>query len=104
MTAGNVTFKMVPMSMLRVGALLASPIFDSQNTKLLAAEHPITSDLLDKLRKRGVTSVAIDVNDLARLTAFQPQGTSNQALPARQGIRVELENRVSKQLDMLSSL
>lgn len=97
-------FKMVPMSMLRVGAVLASPIFDSQNTKLLAAEHPITPELLDKLRKRGVQSVAIDVNDLARLTAFQPQGTSNQALPSRQGIRVEMENRISKQLDLLSGL
>jgi HD-GYP domain-containing protein (c-di-GMP phosphodiesterase class II) len=97
-------FKMVPMSMLRVGTVLASPIFDSQNTKLLAAEHPITPELLEKLRSRGIQSVAIDVNDLARLTAFQPQGTSNQALPSRQGIRVAMENRVSKQLDMLSGL
>lgn len=97
-------FKMVPMSTLRVGAMLASPIFDSQNTKLLAAEQPITSELIEKLRNRGVNSVAIDVNDLVRLTAFQPQGTSNQALPARQGIRTEIETRVSKQLDMLSGL
>ncbi len=97
-------FKMVPLSMLRVGAVLASPIVDSQSTKLLAAEHPITPELLDKLRSRGVQSVIIDVNDLARLTAFQPQGTSNQALPARPGVRSDLENRVSQELDRLSDL
>ncbi len=100
----ELTFKMVPMSMLRVGAVLASPIVDNQNTKLLAAEHPISQELIEKLRKRGIQSVAIDVNDLCRLTAFQPQGTSNQALPTRQGIRVEMESRVSKQLDVLSGL
>lgn len=97
-------FKMVPMSTLRVGAVLASPIFDGQNTKLLSAEQPITPDLIEKLRSRGVHSVAIDVNDLARMTAFQPQGVSNQALPARQGIRSEIETRISKQLDLLSGL
>lgn len=97
-------FKMVPMSTLRVGAILASPIFDSQNTKLLSAEQPITPELIEKIRSRGVHSVAVDVNDLVRMTAFQPQGVSNQALPARQGIRSEIETRVSKQLDLLSGL
>lgn len=97
-------FKMVPMSTLRVGAMLASPIFDSQNTKLLAADQPITPEILEKLRSRGVHSVAIEVNDLVRMTAFQPQGISNQALPTRQGIRSEIETRVSKQLDLLSGL
>jgi HD-GYP domain-containing protein (c-di-GMP phosphodiesterase class II) len=92
------------MSMLRVGAVLASPIFDSRNTKLLAAEHPITADLIEKLCRRGIQSVAVESNDVLLLTAFQPQGTSNQALPARPGIRTALENRVSKQLDLLSGL
>lgn len=92
-------FKMIPISLLRVGAVLASPICDSQNTKLLSAGHPITTELLDKLRGRGVQSVAVDVHDLVRLTAFQAQGTSNQALPARQGIRTNMENRVSRLLD-----
>src|SRR5690606_3203486 len=97
-------FKMVPLSTLRVGAILASPIFDKQNTKLLAAEQPITPDLIEKLRRRGIQSVAIDINDLARLMAFQPQGTSHRALPPRKNIRVQIENRVSRQLDLLSGL
>jgi HD-GYP domain-containing protein (c-di-GMP phosphodiesterase class II) len=95
---------MIPISLLRVGAVLASPICDNQNIKLLSARHPITPELLDKLRRRGVQSVAIDVHDLVRLTAFQSQGTSNQALPARQNIRAAAENRISKQLDALSDI
>ena len=42
----NVMFKMVPMSMLRVGAVLASPIFDSQNTKLLADRKVVSANEL----------------------------------------------------------
>jgi HD-GYP domain-containing protein (c-di-GMP phosphodiesterase class II) len=98
-------FKMVPMSTLRIGAVLASPIFDQQNTKLLAPSIPITTDLLDKLRKRGISSVAVSEADLARLSAFQPQGTSNNALPGRQGIRAtQVETTVSRQLDTMGEI
>src|SRR5687767_4405693 len=97
-------FKMVPLSTLRIGAVLASPIFDQSHTKLLAPGIPITELMLDKLRERGVSSVAVHVSDLARLTAFQPQGTAATALPDRSNIRNDLENRVSRQLDLLSEL
>jgi HD-GYP domain-containing protein (c-di-GMP phosphodiesterase class II) len=97
-------FKMVPVSTLRIGAVLASPIFDQSNTKLLAASIPINETILDKLRELGVTTVAVDEADLARLTAFQPQGTAATALPDRQNVRVDLENRISRQLDVLSEL
>ena len=97
-------FKMVPMSTLRVGVVLASPIFDQQNTKLLASSIPITEALLDKLRRRGVHSVAVHESDLARLTAFQPQGTSISALPDRQNIRATIETSMSRRLDALGEV
>jgi HD-GYP domain-containing protein (c-di-GMP phosphodiesterase class II) len=97
-------FKMVPMSTLRIGAVLASPLFDQSNTKLLAAGIPISDPILDKLRERGVSTVAVHEADLSRLTAFQPQGTAATALPDRSNIRHELETRVSRQLDLLSEL
>lgn len=97
-------FKMVPASTLRIGAVLSSPIYDQKNTKLLAAAIPITPSILDKLRERGVLSVAVDEADLARLNAFQAQGTADSTLPDRVHLRSQLENRVSRQLDLLSEL
>jgi HD-GYP domain-containing protein (c-di-GMP phosphodiesterase class II) len=92
-------FKMVAMSTLRVGAVLASPIYDSENTKLLAPAIPITEELLEKLRKRGVSSIAVHERDLARLAAFQPHGTSNNALPGRPGVRAPVDSELTRVLD-----
>ena len=93
----------IPTSSLCAGAVLGSPIHDQQlNTKLLAAGIPIDEELLHKLKRRGVHTVVVDQADVARLNLLRPQGTVRVAPPPRKGIRSELENVQSRQLDEIA--
>ena len=69
----------IDLSALHSGATLRSPVFDTYQTKLLAAGLTITDDILTALRKRGVSRVLVDDRDLARLQAFRPQGYAREA-------------------------
>jgi hypothetical protein len=93
----------IPTSSLKVGSVLASPVHDQRNnTKLLAAGLPVTEDLLWSLKRRGVHTVTVDDEDVARLNLYQPQGTVRVAPPHRSGFRCQMENTLSRELDDLS--
>jgi HD-GYP domain-containing protein (c-di-GMP phosphodiesterase class II) len=89
----------ISTSMLQVGAVLGSPIYDSANTKLLGAGVDITNNLLDRLKQRGIYSVVISDKDLARLAAYQPQGTSRSAIPDRSGVQTLAETPLTSYFD-----
>ncbi len=104
--AGGV-YRVVPLTALRVGAQLRSPIFESRedrNLLLLAAGTTLTANLLERLKKRGISHVRIDARELARITnlggssaprvrvsprvrrspATQPGGTTSKSSTAQQ--------------------
>ncbi len=92
-------FENVPLTMLRVGAVLKAPIHDQQNRLLLGANVEITDELLVALTKRGVSSVIIDGKDYERLTAFAATGVARNTLPHRTGARSSLECAGTRLLD-----
>lgn len=90
----------IPTSLLKTGAVLGSAVHDQQlNTKLLAAGIPITDELLSGLRRRGIFTVVVEEEDVARLNLFQPQGTIRIAPPQRGGFRSDYETSHSRELD-----
>ncbi len=93
-------FRAVSTSVLPVGAALGAPIYDQNNTKLLGAGVVITTELLERLRERGIHSVIISLRDMARLFAFQPQGTAKQGLASRHGNPCTLASSTSNALDL----
>jgi HD-GYP domain-containing protein (c-di-GMP phosphodiesterase class II) len=93
-------YRTVSTSVLTVGATLGAPIYDQNNTKLLGAGVVITSELLERLRERSIHSVVISLRDMARLFAYQPQGTANQAPDSRQGTPCKLASSTSNALDL----
>ncbi|MGA2030658.1 MAG: PilZ domain-containing protein [Thermoguttaceae bacterium] len=60
--------KQVPVSKLRIGAVLGCPLFDNDGRKLLRGGIPITDMLLEGLRKRGVGTVSVADSDLPQLS------------------------------------
>ena len=92
-------FTSVSLSALPIGAILAAPIHDHQQTKLLGAGIEITEQLLRSLRRRAVDSVVVSQNDLARIHAFRPQGLARTTLPDRPCQPVALANDLSRELD-----
>lgn len=92
-------FAEIPLTALPIGAMLASPLHDQGQTKLLAAGIEITEQLLVTLRRRNVNSVFISKEDLARINAFCPQGVARTTLPGRPNVRTPFINDVSRDLD-----
>ena len=93
-------FRAVSTSVLPIGTALGAPIYDQNNTKLLGAGVVITSELLDRLRERGIHSVTISLRDLARLFTYRPQGTAKQGLPLRRNVACPLASSTSNALDL----
>ncbi len=89
---------------LPIGASLSADIFDSQQLKLLAAGATITDTLLQNLRTRGVSQLAVSLGDMARIHAFKPQGMLSKAPPARQAARILHENDWSQELDQIATV
>ncbi|MEQ8789755.1 MAG: HD domain-containing phosphohydrolase [Pirellulaceae bacterium] len=90
----------IPTSLLKPGAVLCAPVHDHQlNTKLLASGVPITEELLHGLRRRGIHTVSVEQDDVARLSLYQPQGTIRIAPPQRAGFRSTYETNLSRELD-----
>jgi len=96
-----VSFQSAPLSVLRVGAVLSSPIYDPSDsrTKLLGAGVAITEALITRLRQRGVGTVVLNVSDLARLSAFKPQGTATECPLDHEYVASLLETDASRDLD-----
>ncbi len=99
MGQGRETFRTVSTSVLPIGTALGAPIYDRQNTKLLGAGVAITADLLDRMKKRGIRSVIVSQRDLARLYAYQPQGTAKHGVGVRRSVRCSLRSPGSSDLD-----
>lgn len=97
----NAMYKSAPLSVLRVGVELGSPIQDQQNRLLLAAGIEITQDLLAKLRKWGVQNVSVEEKNFARLTAFAPSGKVNKAPPRHSTPKIDGRSDVTDELDDL---
>jgi len=91
--------KCAPLSMLRVGAKLGSPIHDQQSKLLLASGIDITKELLVKLHKRGVQSVVIEEKDWLRMTAFESKGKICKALPNRDPVKSDVQSAATDELD-----
>jgi HD-GYP domain-containing protein (c-di-GMP phosphodiesterase class II) len=73
-------FQTVDLTLLRVGATLSAPIFGPEGqVKFLGERVPITTELVDRLKERGVSSVIVAGSDVARLHAFRPQGIAREA-------------------------
>ncbi len=85
--------------MLEVGAVLGSPIHDSQQRLLLGAGITITRDFLLGLHRRGVRTVAMDEKDLLRFTAFSSKGKSKHFLPHRADGQTEWNREATNDLD-----
>ncbi len=100
MGAESQKFRAVSTAVLPVGTALGAPIYDQNNTKLLGAGVIITSELLERLRERGIHSVIISLRDLARLFAYQPQGTAKQGLAQRRNTECPLASSTSNSLDL----
>ena len=92
-------YKCAPLSMLRVGATLGSPIQDKQGKLLLGDGIEITKDLLVKLHKRGVQSVVIENKDWIRMTAFESKGKVCKALPNRPPVKSDAHSKATEELD-----
>lgn len=89
----------VSLSALPLGAKLGSAIRGDGNLKLLGEGVAITPQLLESLRKRGVSSVVVSNSDMGRIQAFKPQGSARTALADRQGVQVAARNDLSEALD-----
>lgn len=61
-------YKSVSISALITGRTIESPIYDNNNTLLLAAGSVITSEIKQALKQRGSDKVLVDAQDLSRIT------------------------------------
>jgi HD-GYP domain-containing protein (c-di-GMP phosphodiesterase class II) len=91
--------KFAPLSMLTTGTKLGSPIHDQQNRLLLGAGIEITQELLSHLHKRGLQNVVVEENDWIRLSAFEPKGEINTALPNHVPAKSDLHTTATDELD-----
>ena len=66
----------VPLASLALGAMLTSPIFDTEfrTTKLVGKDIQITAEILAQLHARGIDTVVVGKRDLAAMRAGEPQG------------------------------
>ena len=94
-------FATLPLQHLPIGAKLGASIFDERQTKLLGAGIEITEHLLETLSRRNVASVIVGEQDLARVMAYKPQGKARTTAADRQGIQVNPESDVCRQLDRI---
>ncbi|MCG8450298.1 MAG: HD domain-containing protein [Pirellulales bacterium] len=92
-------YKSTPLSTLRLGAKLGSPVKDQQGRLLLGTGVEITQELLDKLQQRGLRDVIVAKEDWLRLTAFESKGKVKKALPNRAPVKSEVQTRASSELD-----
>ena len=94
-------FATLPLQHLPIGAKLGASIFDERQTKLLGAGIEITEHLLETLSRRNVASVIVGEQDLARVMAYKPQGKARTTAADRQGMQVNPESDVCRQLDRI---
>ncbi|MEM9588225.1 MAG: HD domain-containing phosphohydrolase [Planctomycetota bacterium] len=94
-------FKQVPVSSLRTGSVLKAPIVDPTNSriKLLSEGMEVTKAFLDRLRQRGIDSVAVSTRDLAIQNSFLPQGISVRVSPPHAYVQSLHVNDHSKAVD-----
>lgn len=93
-----------PLSALRVGAVLSSPIYEAGGAqgKILGAGVVISEDLLTRLRTRGIETVRVSSADLATLQTCAPQGTAKTAPLDHDYVASLLESDESRELDLLA--
>jgi hypothetical protein len=60
----------IDISELRIGYVLGAPIFDDKNVKLLGQGVTIAEKFIHQLRRRGIRSVQVTEDDLARLRGW----------------------------------
>ncbi|WP_160148229.1 HD-GYP domain-containing protein [Rubripirellula obstinata] len=91
------------MSKLKIGAVLTSAIVDpaQPRLKLLAAGVRIDEHVIERLVQRGIETVIVSERDLARLSAFVPQGRRTKVPPPPAYVRSTLQNDGSKEVDQL---
>lgn len=94
-------FDTAPLSVLCPGVVLGSPVYEQadQRTKLVGADVVISETLLSRLKQRGVSSVFISQSDLARLSAFKPQGTAANVYSSHDFRPSKAANSASNALD-----
>ncbi|TWU60596.1 Cyclic di-GMP phosphodiesterase response regulator RpfG [Rubripirellula tenax] len=95
--------KNVPLSLLKVGAILSSPIIDpvDSRVKLLAEGTVITDDFMRLLASRRIETVVLNQRDIAILFAFTPQGRRKKVPPPPAYIQSRKANDFSDALDSL---
>lgn len=92
----------IDISELRVGYVLGAPIYDDANVKLLGQGVSITEKFISQLRRRGIRSVQVTEEDLAKLRGWKlsvdrpaqvppaaSPGTAETAVPADPEPRVD---------------
>lgn len=93
--------KPVPLTMLKVGAVLRAPVMDLNDgrIKLLAEDTEISESFLRQLAVRGIDSVILSQRDIATLAAFSPQGRRRKVPPAHDYVQSKDANDYSESLD-----
>ena len=74
-------FSQIPLSVLPIGSVLRSPIFDigDRRTKLIGGNIEIDEAMLNQLIARGIETVSVSKRDLAVMSAGTPQGIGQEA-------------------------
>ena len=94
-------FRKVPISTLKVGARLSTPIADPEKPriKLLAEGTEITEGFIQRLEARGIDSLVLSQRDLAIIHAFHPQGRAIKVPPSHQYVKSRAVNDQTLLLD-----
>lgn len=93
-------FRRVPISKLAADQTLKFPIHADDGMLLLAEGSVITPRILDILRGRGYTRVLVHRMEPAAGVSVEPAGALTQVPEARPGASINLQNRVTRRLDL----
>lgn len=94
----------VSLDALPIGARLGASIYDSRQVKLVAAGLEITEQLVENLRVRDVSTVAVSVGDLCKFQAFAPQGRARSVHPERKPFELRYHTDLSRELDAIGEI
>ncbi|MCA9260781.1 MAG: HD domain-containing protein [Planctomycetales bacterium] len=95
--------KNVPLSLLRVGMTLSSQLCDRDGRLLLGTGVEITLELLEKLQRRGIQQVLIELDDWKRAVAFQSHGRLRDPAPGLRNLSCQETCRGTESMDRVIS-